>query len=63
MRFPRVPGFIALAAALQLAACRDTPDAEPTNPSLPASTASVSAATQAGASPRERAVLAAMEQY
>jgi ketosteroid isomerase-like protein len=61
MRVLRVPAAIALAAALPLAACRDTPDAQPTAPSRP--TASVSAAKQDGASPRERAVLAAMEQY
>ena len=63
MRFLRVPAVIALAAALPLAACGDTPDAEPTASSRPASTVSVSAAKQAAASHRERAVLAAMEQY
>jgi ketosteroid isomerase-like protein len=63
MRFLRVPAAIALAAALPLAACRDTPDIQPTAPSPPASTVSVSAAKQAAASPREHAVLAAMEQY
>jgi ketosteroid isomerase-like protein len=63
MRFLRVPAAMVLAAALLLAACRDTPDTQSTAPSPPASTVSVSAAKQAAASPRERAVLAAMEQY
>ena len=51
----------ALAASLLLAACHEGPDAEPTDPSRPAVTAAAHA--QAAGSPRERAVLAAMEQY
>jgi ketosteroid isomerase-like protein len=63
MRFLRIPAVIALAAALPLAACRDTRDAQPTAPTGLAATASVAAAKQDAASPRGRAVLAAMEQY
>ena len=61
MRSLRVTAVIALAAVFSLAACRDTPDAEPTAPAHPASFSA--AQTQAAASPRERAVLDAMEQY
>jgi hypothetical protein len=51
-----------LAASLLLAACHEGPDAEPTDPSQPAVTVAAAAHAPAG-SPRERAVLAAMEQY
>jgi ketosteroid isomerase-like protein len=51
-----------LAASLLLAACHEGPDAEPTDSSQPAVTVAAAAHAPAG-SPRERAVLAAMEQY
>src|ERR1044071_2019827 len=50
---------IAAAALLSVAGCRENPPAEPTAPE--AKTAAVQA--KAAASPRERAVLAAMEEY
>ena len=53
----------ALAASLLLAACHEGPDAEPTDSSAPAVTVAAVARGQAAGSPRERAVLAAMEQY
>lgn len=52
---------IALAASLPLAACRDSA-AEPTNPSRPAA-ATPAAARGKTADPRERPVLAAMEEF
>jgi uncharacterized protein (TIGR02246 family) len=61
MRSLCIPAVIALAAAFPLAACRDTPDSEPTGPAHPVSLSAEH--TQAAALPRERAVLAAMEQY
>jgi ketosteroid isomerase-like protein len=54
---------IALAASLPFAACREGPDAEPTDPSRPALTSPAAAPVQSDASPRERAVLAAMENF
>jgi len=52
----------AVAATLSLAACREDPPAEPTAPTgADARTAVVQA--KAASSPRERAVLAAMEEY
>ncbi|MFL5515511.1 MAG: nuclear transport factor 2 family protein [Gemmatimonadales bacterium] len=51
---------ISLAAALALAACREEPAAEPTAPSRPSV---APAAAKAPASPRQLAVLAAMEEY
>ena len=54
-----IPAF-ALAAALALPACREDPAAELTAPSRPSSSA---VAAKAAESPRERAVLAAMEEY
>ncbi len=56
-----IAAAIALAASLPLAACRDS-EAEPTNPSRPAATMPAAARVKT-ASPRERAVLAAMENY
>jgi hypothetical protein len=51
----------ALAASLPLAAGREGPESEPTDPSPP--TAAVHAARGRAADPREQAVLAAMEGY
>jgi ketosteroid isomerase-like protein len=56
-----ISAALTLAAALLLGACHEGPDAEPTDPSL--FTAAAAARAQAAGSPRERAVLAAMEQY
>ena len=54
--------FAAVAATLSLAACREDAPAEPTAPTgVDARTAVVQ--TKAASSPRERAVLAAMEEY
>ena len=58
-----ITAALALAASLLLAACHEGPDAEPTDSSSPAVTAAAAAHAQAAGSPRERAVLAAMEQY
>ena len=58
-----IPAALALAATLLLAACHEGPDAEATDPSQPAVAAAAAAQAQGGGSPRERAVLAAMEQY
>ena len=58
-----IAAAIALAASLLLAACHEGRDVEPTDPSSPAVTVAAVARGQAAGSPRERAVLAAMEQY
>ena len=57
-----IAAAIAFAAPLLLAACREAPAAT-TGPSRPATAASAAARGQKAASPRERAVLAAMEQF
>ena len=62
-RHIRIAATIALAASLPLIACNDGPDAEPTDPSSPAVLSPAAARAKTGASPRERAVLAAMEVY
>jgi ketosteroid isomerase-like protein len=54
---------LVLAASLLLAACQEGPDVDPTDPSTTAVTGAAAARGQAKGSPRERAVLAAMEQY
>ena len=54
---------LVLAASLLLAACHEGRDAEATDPSSPAATVAAVASAKAAGSPRERAVLAAMEQY
>jgi ketosteroid isomerase-like protein len=56
-----IAAAIALAASLPLAACSDS-EAEPTNPSRPAAAIPAAARVET-ASPRERAVLAAMEDF
>ena len=58
-----ITAALALAASLLLAACHEGPDAEPTDSSQPAVTAAAAARAQDAGAPRERAVLAAMEQY
>ena len=58
-----ITAALALAASLLLAACHERPEAEPTDPSAPAVTVAAAARGLAAGSPRERAVLAAMEQY
>jgi ketosteroid isomerase-like protein len=54
---------LALAASLPFAACREGSDTAPTDASRPAATSPAAARAGAAASPREGAVLAAMEQY
>ena len=63
MRFPsHAMAALAVTATLTLAACREDPSAEPTAPTASdAKTAAVQA--KAAGAPRERAVLAAMEEY
>jgi ketosteroid isomerase-like protein len=58
-----ITAALALAASLLLTACHEGPDAESTDPSQPAVTVAAAAHAQAAGSPRERAVLVAMEQY
>jgi hypothetical protein len=58
-----ITAAVALAVSIQLGACHEGPDAELTDPSPPAGTVAAVARGQAAGSPRERAVLAAMEQY
>ncbi len=61
-RLIRIAAVIALAASLPLAACRDDSNATPTDPSLASGRGPAARAEGAG-SPRERAVLEAMEAY
>ena len=58
-----ITAALALAASLLLAACHEGSDAEPTDSSQPVVTLPAAAHAQASGSPRERAVLAAMEQH
>jgi ketosteroid isomerase-like protein len=59
----RVAAALALAASLPVAACREAPDTEPTASSRPDATPPALARGQAATSPREGAVLAALEEY
>jgi ketosteroid isomerase-like protein len=58
-----IAAALPLVVSLLLAACHEGPDAEATDPTLPTVTVAAAARGQAAESPRERAVLAAMEQY